>query len=218
MNLTCCSVGKFRAYRDDIPLPYDIPESESSRKISIVSTGPTGNGQNKNAPSKDDDPPESLAVEDDPESGDPKNVRPRRSSGALNRAFTLVKTAHKFDFERRKPSQSKPTRPNGLRQTLSSLTTGDQSADEEDDISTDEEDHEEERRRLVEDGVDDETISIVNDHVDDMAGLRRRTSRVSVASANRDRESEQQQQPRERDFAAEASTSRGRKQDKDGER
>jgi len=193
-----------------------------SRKASVTSTALTENDQHATSPPDDNDddndlPPDTPAGDDDPESADPNDSRPRRSPNALNRAFTLVKTAHKFDFERRRPSQSKGSRPNGLRQTLSNLTAG-SAIEDEDDISTDEEDHEE-QRPLVEEGVDHDAIAKVNDHVDDLAGLRRRTSRVAEPPSNRDRRTEQQQpQTRQRDFAPEASTSKERRQDKADER
>lgn len=218
------SVGKFRAYRDDIPLPYDVPQpSDLSRKASITSTALTENDRHATTQSddhsdnNDDVPPDTPVEDDDPESAGPNGPKPRRSSNALNRAFTLVKTAHKFDFERRRPSQSKASRPNGLRQALSTLTTG-SAIEDEDDISTDEEDHEE-HKRLVEEGVDSDAIAKVNDHVDDLAGLRRRTSRIADSPSNRDHRSEQHQhQTSQRDFAAEASTSKASRQDKADER
>ncbi|KAJ6261553.1 hypothetical protein Dda_4223 [Drechslerella dactyloides] len=123
-NEHCANVGKFRAYKDDVPLPYDVPGPQPSR------AGTTANSTTASSPVFSFAPrPTVVEARVDEEiaavSGErPTTAHRRAKSGGgvpaggrtsqeslaaertpLVRAFTALTTAHAQDFERkRRPS------------------------------------------------------------------------------------------------------------------
>ena len=173
------SVRRFRAYRDDIPLPYHVPCPGLEARNSTGSSRPS-TSQLPHAPSTAIRPSTGVVQVD----AETQNTRfnPRL------RAFSIATNAHAADFERRKPETGDKDRrapPNRLRKAFTSQDgaggrDSDDDDDEADDVSSSEEEEDDDP------DMHDEEIAMVDDRVHDMAGLRRRRdSRTSTEPARR---------------------------------
>ncbi|KAF3941115.1 hypothetical protein ABW19_dt0208349 [Dactylella cylindrospora] len=193
-NEHCTNVNKFRAYKDDVPLPYDIPcPSLPSRVTSgILTTTPTGISPDHHlrmtgAEARADEEiatattpiiPPSRGTPQPPPSG---TGRPRADSRVdrtpLLRAYTIATAAHAQDFERKRPPTAGSAIAGGTSAGLRRVLTGTAVEDDDDD----DDDSDEDEARAAEDMAG---VSLADDAVEGMAGLRRRRGSYQPSPMN----------------------------------